>query len=200
MPTTIRLDESLLLGATFAFFALLGWRRGINRELLGMAGILVAIFLATNVAPELRSGVNSFYRLARFALSGGLSGDNPAAAWQNAKSIPDLVQTPAQVRQLSLGVFAVVTLFVYLLGQQNLPDPRGVMPQLLGGLAGGINGFIVAYYLYPLVFSGETVISFPGVAVTNTLASGRTIALALVVFVVILIAFGLYNASGPGKR
>ena len=68
-------------------------------------------------------------------------------------------------------------------------------------LAGAINGFLVCYYLVPLVFpKPRAIIAVPGGDVRGVLASGQTLALVAVSFVAILIAFGLYNASGPGAE
>ena len=87
----VNLGEHTVLIFILACFALIGLRRGVNRELLTFVGILIGIWITDKLGPTLHERVNRFYRLGRFALSGGLSGDDPAAEWQKAKQLPDLV-------------------------------------------------------------------------------------------------------------
>src|SRR4030042_1798854 len=74
---TWHVNQYSLVGITLAIFAFVGLRRGISRELLSMVGIGLGMLLANVLAPILGPQVNRFYRLGRFALGGGLAGDDP---------------------------------------------------------------------------------------------------------------------------
>jgi hypothetical protein len=197
----LTVDQYTLLVITLALFAFLGLRRGVNRELLFMAGIALAIFVADPLASALQPQVNRFYKLGHFALGGGLVGEDPTAAWRNVRDLPDLIRSPGDAQLLLLIVFVLIALIFYLWGQHGMPTPGAIMPKVLGLLAGGINGFLIAYFLFPLLFpQPATTITLPSTELNATLSSTRTLAWVAVFFVLVLIAFGLYGSTGPKRK
>jgi len=187
----ITVDQYLLLGGTLVLFGLLGLRRGVNRELFTMLGIGMGLWLANSFGPSLVPLTNRLYKLVRLVLAGKLTtGD--------AVSLPDLIQTANDVQLLSVAIFGVILLAFYFWGQARISGPRTGMAQFLGLVAGGINGFLVAYYLYPtLLPKSMAVITLPSSQIKATLTNNQTEALVIVVFTILLIAFGLHNASRP---
>jgi len=198
---TWTVNQYLLLGITLAVFGFLGFRRGINRELLSMVGIGLGMVISGNAGPALQPQVNRFYRMFRFAVGGGLTSSDPAAAWTKASQLPGIVTTSAQIQLLSLLVFIFIALVFYFMGQRLFPTAKSVMVKFLGLLAGGINGFLTSYYLFPLFLNeSRAVVVLPGEEVTTTLSTPDNIALVAVFFVVVLIAFGLYSAGSSKKK
>jgi len=196
----ITIGYYLPVGATLLFFGFLGFRRGVNRELFSMFGIALGMWLASSLGPALVPLANRLYKLLRFALTEGLTSGDPTAAWQNAKAWPDLIRTTADVQLLALGVFVVIVLLFYLWGQGRARPPQTGMSKLLGLVAGGINGFLIAYFLFPALLPKSTaVITLPSGQINATLGNRQTVALAIVIFTVLLIAFGLHSASRPGR-
>ncbi len=191
----------MLLGVTLSLFGFVGFRRGVNRELLSLIGIALGMWLAGNLGVAVKAWVNLFFKLGRFALTGGLTSDDPMAAWEEARNQLDLVQGSAQEQFLVLVAFVLIVLVFYQWGQRRFPAPDAFMLRVLGLLAGGINGFLVAYYLLPLLFpTPTTVINVPTGELRATLTDGQTVAVVIVFFVIVLIGFGLYSASGAKKR
>lgn len=198
---TWTINQYVLLGIVLAIFAFLGLKRGVNRELLSMIGVGLGILLADGLAHALQGWINRFYKLGRFALAGGLTADDPTQAWQQIEKLPALVSTPEDLRFLGILIFLILTLVVYLLGQRFIAAPKTAMAQFLGLLAGGINGFLVAYYLFPLVLApSKAVINLPSSEVKATLGSSRTIAMVVVLVIVVLIAFGLHSTPSGRRR
>jgi|YNPNPStandDraft_1061719.scaffolds.fasta_scaffold66772_3 uncharacterized membrane protein required for colicin V production len=190
----------LPVGAVLLFFGLLGLKRGVDRELFSMLGIALAMWLASSFGPSLAPLVNRLYKLLRFALMGGLTSGGPAVSWQDAQAWPDLIRTAGDVQLLVVGVFGLIVLLFYVWGQGQVRPPQTGMSKLLGLVAGGINGFLVAYFLFPaLLPQSKAVITLPGDQINAALSNRQTIALAIVVFTVLLIAFGLHKASRPGR-
>jgi uncharacterized membrane protein required for colicin V production len=199
-PLTWTINEVALVGITLGIFGFVGLRRGVSRELLAMIGIGLGVLIAGELASVAQPQVNRLYKLVQLALSGGLTSDNPAAAWQQVSGLPPLVSTAEDLQSLELVVFMLVALAFYLLGQRFVAGSTGLLPRLLGLLAGGINGFLVALYLYPAIFSQPTaVLTVSGQEVRKTLVGGENLAVVAVFFVIVLIAFGLYSA-GPSRR
>ena len=117
---------------------------------------------------------------------------------EDATILPDLIRTANDVQLLSLAIFGVILLAFYLWGQGRVRGPHSGMSQFLGLVAGGVNGFLVAYYLYPALLPKSTaVITLPSGQLNATLTNAQTVALVIVIFMVLLIAFGLHNASRP---
>lgn len=196
----ITISYYLPVGAVLLLFGLVGLKRGVDRELFSMLGIALAMWLASNVGPSLAPLVNRLYKLARFALTGGLTSSEPTTAWQTAKAWPDLIRTPGDVQWLVVGFFGLVISLFYAWGQSRVRPPQTAISRFLGLVAGGINGFLVAYFLFPTLFpQPRAVITLPSGQINATLSNRQTIALAIVVFTVLLIAFGLQNASRPGR-
>ncbi|NLG26315.1 MAG: CvpA family protein, partial [Chloroflexi bacterium] len=163
---TWSIDQFMLLGITLALFAWLGWKRGINRELLSLVGIGAGILMATQAAETLKPVVNRVYGLAQTATAGGAVAGGPAP-----------VSTPAQLQSLALAVFVVLVLVVYLAGQRLAASPASGGARLLGLMAGALNGFGVAYYVFPsLLKKPRAVILLPGEQIKSTLNSPRHVA------------------------
>lgn len=198
---TWTVNEYLMLGVTLALFAFVGLRRGVNRELLSMVGIGVGMIVANGSGPALQPQANRLYSLVRFALGGGLTSADPTAAWARASQMPPLVATSADVQSLSVVVFIFIVILAYMVGQRLFPTPKALVIRFLGLLAGGINGFLVSHYLFPAVLSQpRAVILLPGAQVKQTLNSPQNVAMVVVFFVAVLIAFGLYSAGSSKKK
>ena len=199
--TTWTVNHTLFLGLVLAFFGFLGFRRGVNRELLLMIGIGLGILFAAKGGPSLQPQVNRFYKLGRFALQGGLTAENPADVWAGLNDLAPLIDTPEKVELLSLGLFLGVVGLFYALGQAFYAGPHSPWLRLLGLISGGINGFLIAYYLIPIVFPQPVaVIEVRSAQVNATLADTQNWALVAVVFVAVVIALGLYGVAGSRKQ
>ncbi len=201
MEATWTVSQQMLIGVAAALFGYLGFRRGINRELLQMIGIFVSMLVASHLAPAMRNMVNRFYRLFRLMFTGAFFTGDLMEAWQEVQALPPLVETPEDVQMLSLVTFVVVLLMFYLIGQYQLPQPKGLALRLLGTFVGVINGFLIIYYLFPMVFTRpQAIILLPSEEVHRTLTDEQTVARIVALFIVVLIAFGLYTASTPRRR
>jgi uncharacterized membrane protein required for colicin V production len=193
----VNLSQHTVLIIILACFALIGLRRGVNRELLSFVGIVISIWITDKLGPTLHERINRFYRLGRFALSGGLSADDPAAEWQKAKQLPDLIGGEAAINALVFCFFFLIVLLFVIIGQRRIQGPKTRVLQVLGAAVGAINGFLVASIILPRVVTGTTMtINVPTKEVTNALVDTGNIGLLVVFLVVTVIALGLHNASG----
>ncbi len=184
---TLTIDQYLLLSVTLALFAFLGWKRGVSRELLSMVGIGLAILAAPRVAPVAQPVINQVHALARSAAGANAA---PQVAGQA------LIKSAADLQTLGVLIFALIVIAAYLVGQRLARAAGSFGSRLLGTMAGAINGFLVAYHLFPAVLNRpRAVIMLPGAQLENTLSSPRNVALVVVFFVVLLVAFGLYSAN-----
>ncbi len=198
---TWNVSQYAVMGLALGLFGFLGFRRGVNRELLSLIGVGIGMLLATQFASSLVPSVNRFYKLGRLAMSGGLASDNPLGAWQSVQQLPALVRTPEDIELLGMIVFLMVFGFSYLISQKCFPAPESLTLRILGLGLGVITGFLFIYYLMPIIFYGSTmVITLPSGEVRNTLFQEQGPAKMAALFVLVLIVFGVYTASGAKKR
>lgn len=194
-------NRYIFMGIVLGLFGLIGFKRGANRELLSVVAIGVGILVSDRLAQILYPLVNRFHKLAQLALSGGLMADNLAEAWQEVQQLPLLIETPADIQFLGMAIFFVIVLCFYVVGQVTLPPPRAIILRILGLCVGFVNGFLMVYYLFPVLFSqARAVIALPGGAVRETLMDEQVVARVVALFVFVLIIFGLYSASSPRER
>jgi len=195
------LTQPVVLGVLLTVFAYLGLRRGAGRELLATLFIVLGILSSVRLGQMFQPWVNRFYRLGRLVLTGGIFGDDPAAAWQEVRQLPDLVGSPTSQKVLEVAVFFVILLMAYLVGHYAVPVAKTFILRLLGLATGVINGFLVAYYLSPYLLNmSKTTIVLPSAELRETLTRRDNVALVLFVFVAVMIAFGLYNAGATKRK
>lgn len=194
-------NKYIFMAIVLGLFGFIGFRRGVNRELLSVIAVAVGMLLSDRLAQLFYPLVNRFHKLAQLALSGGLMAENPAEAWQEVQKLPPLIETPADVQALGVAFFFMIVLFFYVMGQGTIPPPRVIILKILGLCVGFVNGFLMVYYLFPVLFSQpKTVIALPGGAVRETLMDEQVVARVVALFVFVLIIFGVYSASGPRER
>lgn len=80
-----------------------------------------------------------------------------------------------------------------------MPVPKAIVPRVLGLFVGAVNGFAIASYLLPIVFVKDVSVKLPAIEAQKLLSEGETLAQVVFFFVFVLIAFGLYSASGAKK-
>jgi len=193
------LDQYALIGTALVLFGFLGLLRGVSRELRSMIGVGVGMLLARVLVPRLSKQINSLYKMGHFAFA--VTSSDPGAAWQQAQNAPDLIQTSADLQFVSLLVFVGVVLASYLWGQSRVAGAFSLPSKVLGVVAGGINGFLVAYYVCPILLpESEAVVRVPSGEINAALSSTRTVALVVVAILVILIALGLRASRSPDPR
>ncbi|MBN1402047.1 MAG: CvpA family protein [Anaerolineae bacterium] len=192
------MDSRTFVGSFLGVFALIGGRRGVHREVLALMGILLAIVVSSTLAEAVQPQVNRLYRYGRAGINIVLGADDPGAEFVKASEAPDLVAAD-DLPKLHLAVFGLITLFFYVLGEVRMAAPKAIVPRVLGLFVGAVNGYAIASYLLPILFVKNVSVKVPAIEAQRLLSEGETVAQVLFFFVFVLIAFGLYTASGAKK-
>lgn len=199
-PLTVSINEYVLIGIALAVFGLIGLRRGVNRELITFAGVLLALAISSLFASSMLLFVNKMYRIAHFVFAGGINAENPTVGWNEAKLLPDLVASPLSKVILELVVFMIPVLLAYLIGNRAKATTNAGQ-RLLGMLMGAVSGFLIAQHFVPILFpAGETRLELATGPATDLLQNTQVVAVLVVVVVVILVAFGLYSSRHVIKK
>ena len=193
MTQQVRLDHLAVAVVVIVIFAIVGYRRGILRELVAAPALLIAPYAGPWLGPVLAPWANRYYKLLLFARYGGLTSDDLAAVMDKVGNVPPLVDTAEQIATLGSVCFLGIIALGYALGQWRVAGPGDRVARLLGAVMGGINGYMLVRTLVPRFLTAQfTVIVVPTAGVTQLLQA-QTAAVLVVAFVV-LVAFGLERA------
>ncbi|MCD6555212.1 MAG: hypothetical protein J7M16_14530 [Anaerolineae bacterium] len=192
------------------FFAYLGSRRDLRKELLFFAGLLLGTLLSLVDCKPLMPIANRVFRLILFAVKGGAMTDDPLPIWEAVKKRPPLVNPadPKSILWFNTGVFVTLAIIFYLLGNRlwraqppNILSiltmagskksrsqmPRVLLTQLTSTVVGGLNGFLVAMFVIPRYLAAtQTLVVIPGTAAWDVLAHSLRYAI-VVVFLVFIV-------------
>jgi len=195
-----------VLVAVGAIFGLIGFLRGVAREVITTIGIIAAYLIVGWGEPFLIGWTNKLFKMAIFAARGGLVADDPTAIWAQVRNLPPLIETSGEKLIFRLVVFAALVILAYIVGNKLLPTRKvpfgplaiyagpSFLSRLLGLAAGLMNGYLIAYFVIPKAFpEPETVIKLPTGAVVEFLS--QNLPLVFIGLVVILIVLGLWGAS-----
>ena len=184
----------LLVGGLLGLFAILGYRRGINRELLALVGIVAAILVASQMGAMARPIINRFYKLGKLAIVVALGADDLGAEYAKINSQPVLFSESNQ-DVLDLLIVIGLVCITYVASNVMAKGPQAFFQRMLGLFMGGLNGYLVAIYLVPKAFPKNVTVTVPSVEVQKMLGDSTTVARVLFFFVLVVIAFGLYSSS-----
>ena len=201
--TLTNLHLLLTIGSVFG---LIGFLRGVAREIITTIGIIIAYVVIRWGESFLIRWTNKFHKLAVFALRGGLTADDPTTVWPKVANLPPLIGTDGGKLIFRLFVFVLLVILAYIVGNRRLSGktvplgPLVIYPNLsltsrLLGLATGLmEGYLIAHFVIPEVFpKPETVINLPTGATAGLL--GQYLPFVFIGFLAVLIVFGLRSAS-----
>jgi hypothetical protein len=194
-------------------FIVIGFVRGVRAEAWSTVFILVSFTVLALAGDTLIVWSNRIYKLSRFALAGGIVAEDPVTIWQQFADDPPLIETDFEKILFRMTLFMGFFLLGFILGRirvrrslvpvsvqliRQLPD---LGERLLGAILGGMNGFLIAYFVLPIVVpvDRETIIVVPeNQAIAEAMA--QNLANVAFVIIVIVILLGLMASGGIRGR
>jgi hypothetical protein len=194
-------------------FIVVGFIRGVRSEAWITTFILIAFAVLRIAGDTLITYTNRIYRLTRFALAGGIIAENPVEIWQQFADKPPLIETEVEKLLFRMALFLALYLFGLILGRftvkrtlvpvgfqliRKLPD---LGERFLGAVLGGVNGFLIAFFVLPQVLPAEkeTVIVIPKTSVVTDFMTENLANVAFVVLIIIIL-MGLMATGGIRQR
>lgn len=190
---------AVILGGLFGLFQIPVWQACVT------AGIVIGRVLTTWGRPVIVGWANKLSAMSRFALQGGLTAEDPGAVFAGVRDVPPLIATEQDTLRLTLALFSCLPALMYLIARWRFRiRPTAFGPLLVYRVSkrrrlmacglGGINGYLIAYFLVPLLFpQPEAIIRVPSGQVVRIL--DENLVLVLIGFVLILIIFGLQTSG-----
>ncbi len=187
-------------------FGLIGFLRGVAREVITTIGIIMAYIVIRWGESFLIRWTNKLHKMILFSVRGGMASDDPTAVWGQVSGLPPFIETDGEKLLFKLIIFVLLVILAYVVGNRVLSGktvpfgPLVIYPKLsflsrLLGLATGLmDGYLIANFVIPQAFPKKvTVIRLPTGNVSGFL--DENLFFVFIGFVVVLIVFGLRSAS-----
>ena len=202
LPNPLTTTETVLVALILLFFALWGWRHGLDAAILWGLFVVLGAWLAPTLAPYLGMLINALVGMVLLITRGQFSMDNWTAlikAQYAAVAAPINVQDPnsSSMQLLTLVIFGMITYigFRYALKKAGGKDP--FIASLFGALGAMVVGYIITRFVLDRIFSFPAVQTveiapseFPPISINATL---------LVAMVLVLVVFGIQRSKPPAK-
>jgi hypothetical protein len=203
LPNPLNTTETVLVGLILLFFALWGWRHGLDAAILWGLFVIGAAWGAPVLAPFLGKIINAVIGMVLLITRGQFSMDNWAAlmnAQYAAIAAPIDVQdlSSSSMQLLTLAIFGMISYigFRYSLKKAGSKDP--VIASLFGALGAMVVGYILTRFVLDRIFSFPDIQTveiapseFPPISINASL---------LVAMVLVLVVFGIQRSKPPAKK
>ena len=206
LPNPLTTTETVLVGLLLLFFALWGWRHGLDAAIIWGLFVIAAVWAAPVLAPFFGKIINSLVGFALLLINGQFSMDNWMAVINGQSqgvAAPVDVQNPASssMQLVTLAIFGMITYmgFRYALKKAGKKDP--VIASIFGALGAMVVGYIITRFVLDRIFSfpqTQTVeiasSEIPPISVNATL---------LLAMVLVLVVYGVLRSpksKPPAKK
>jgi hypothetical protein len=182
------------IAAAFAWFVM---RRGITVGLFMLGGTVAGMALADTLARLIKPWVNFSYQTILAMVS--QHAFSPEDLFKAALKQPQLITQDSHLVLLGSVLFVLIIVLAYLIGKRRKTKPPRHMTRALAALIGAVNGYLIAFFLFPRhITQQETVITVPNVDIKYLLQV--QLGLPILVAVVVVITVGVLGArEGKAK-
>jgi hypothetical protein len=182
------------LALALVAFGALGIRRGWVRELATLGLVLFVWVVVYALGLPIVGLANRLALIASFTWQGGFDAADPAGLLRALRASPAI--DPWRPEGLYLLLFALGGTGAYLVGNRLAGQVRSPIEAVLGGLAGAVNGYVLAYVALGYLHSALRAPTSEPLSILGDYAT--TLAVAVVVGAV---AFALLSSTrGPALK
>ncbi len=200
LPNPLSTTEAVLIGLLLVFFAVWGWRHGLDATLIAGLFTVVALVAVPKLAPELAKVLNLIVGGMQLFTGGQFSKENlDAIANAQYQPIPSLINVQdansTGMVLVTLGLFGVIVYigFNYAVKKAGRKDP--FFESVFGFIGAGVLGYVI------LTFVLEHLVQFPPVVIEQgAVPDIKVNAVLLVAVLVVLIVFGVKRSKPPAKK
>jgi hypothetical protein len=197
-PALFVISEWWFVAMIAAAFAYLGVRHGLTIELFVLLGVAVGIVFADPLAERLESPINSVYQFVEPIVRERIT---PPEKLVKPSKPPKLITVQVHRQNLGSVVFVLLVAAGLLIGHRRSAKTKAprLIAQVLAALVGAVNGYLVAYFLFPRhITSTKTIIEVPTAPITNLLRVRLTV--PILITVLVLITFGVLGSRQGRTR
>ncbi len=201
LPNPLATTETVLIGLLLLFFALWGWRHGLDAAIIWGLFVIFATWAAPQLADSLGKIFNAVVGMVRLLMNGQFSMDNWKAvinAQSQVLEAPVNVQDPnsSSMQITMLVIFAMIAYigFRYALKKAGKKDP--IIASFFGALGAVVVGYIIIRFVVDRLFTFPQTIEIAqsDVPPLNVNAS------LLLAMVLVLVVYGVLRTKPPAKK
>ncbi len=201
LPNPLDTTETVLIGLLLLFFALWGWRHGLDASIIWGLFVIFAVWAAPILSAPLGRIVNALIGLVQLLLGRQFSMENWTAlinAQYAAMTAPVNVQDPnsSSMQVMTLAIFGMITYigFRYALKKAGTKDP--IIASFFGALGAIVVGYIIIRFAVDRLFKFPQTVEIaqsdiPPLNVNATL---------LLAMVLVLVVYGVLRSKPPAKK
>jgi uncharacterized membrane protein required for colicin V production len=184
----VNVDQGLLVSILVGICAVLGLRRGVAKEMVILAGVVIASLFAPTGSPYMTIVLNAGQKVVTGLVKRGGGASATVTAFQQGPTT-DMI------------LFVIILLIALVLSRMMKKPAKGFASRFVGTLIGGVNGYMLGRFIFPRVFQSPetTLVVASGVHATSSFSTANT-ATAVVVFIIVLIGLGIRQAAPPKKK
>ncbi len=201
LPNPLSTTETVLIGLLLLFFALWGWRHGLDAAIIWGLFVIFAAWAAPLLAAPAGKIVNAFIGMVRLLTGGQFSMENWSAVI-NAQS--QVVQAPVNVQDPNSSSMQLVTLVIFglitYMGFRYAMKKAGKKDPIIASLFGVLGAIVVGYIIIRFVV--DRLFKFPQtVEIAQSDVPPINInATVLIAVVLVLVVFGIQRSKPPAKK
>lgn len=201
LSNPLNITETMLIGLLLLFFALWGWRHGLDAAILWGLFVVFATWAAPQLAAPLGTVFNAFVGFVQLLLSGQFSMDNWMAV-MNAQSqvmeAPVNVQDPgsSSMQIATLVIFGLITFvgFRFAMGKAGGKDP--LLASFFGAVCALVIGYLISRFVLDRLFIFPQTVQiapseYPPLDINATV---------LLLIVLVLIVYGVMHSPRPPAK
>jgi len=206
LPNPLTTTETVLVGLLLLFFALWGWRHGLDAAILWGLFVILAVWLAPVLTPFVGKLINGVVGGVQLLMSDQFSLGNLSAvinAQLPTLQSPVNVQDPASssMQLVTLAIFGVITYFGFRYALKKAGGKDPIIASFFGALGAMVVGYIIIRFMLDRIFSfpqTQTVeiapSEIPPISVNATL---------LLAMILVLVVYGVLRSpksKPPAKK
>jgi hypothetical protein len=201
LPNPLSTTETVLIGLLLLFFALWGWRHGLDAAIIWGLFVIFAAWAAPQLAVPLGKIFNAFVGMVRLLMSGQFSMDNWKAvinAQSQVMEAPVNVQDPnsSSMQLMMLAIFGMIAYIGFRYALKKAGKKDSIIASFFGALGAVVVGYIIARFVLDRLFTfPQTVEITP-----SDIPPINVNATVLVAVVLVLVVFGIQRSKPPAKK
>ena len=201
LPNPLSTTETVLIVLLLLFFALWGWRHGLDAAIIWGLFVIFAAWAAPELAVSLGKIFNAFVGMVRLLTSGQFSMDNWKAvidAQSQVVEAPVNVQDPnsSSMQLMMLAIFGMITYIGFRVALKKAGNKDPIIASFFGAVGAMVVGYIIARFVLDRVFTFPQTVEIapsdiPPVTINATV---------LVALILVLVVFGIQRSKPPAKK
>lgn len=200
-PSLIQVPELYVIGVLVFFFALWGWRHGLDAVIIAGLFVLFGRISVDTLALPIGATINMFYGIFQLLTTGKFSGSNLfAVIGGDPNVVPPLINVrdpnDVVVKLLGTVLFAMIAYIGFRVALKKAGSKDTRIEQAFGFVGGAALGYLC------ITFAIDRHIAFPQALVIQPSETPQISVDAplLVAIVMVLIVFGIQRSKADAKK